>query len=182
MGNLTPRMRRFIDEYLVDLNATQAALRAGYSPKTAKQIATENLSKPIIQQAIQAAQGERSTRTEITQDLVLRELARLAFMDPRKFFHPDGSPIPIQDLDADTAACLAGLEVLEQYDGSGEERRFVGYLKKYRLTDKLGAITQCMKHLGLAVERKELTGKDGGPINLALAAPEAVLEYLRGLA
>ena len=71
---LTPRQRRFVDEYLVDLNGTQAAIRAGYSPKTANKIAYENLTKLDIQQAISAAQVERQKRTELTADEVIRDL------------------------------------------------------------------------------------------------------------
>ena len=71
---LTPRQRRFVDEYLVDLNATQAAIRAGYSPKTARQIGQKLLTKVDIQQAISAAQVERQKRTELTADEVIRDL------------------------------------------------------------------------------------------------------------
>ena len=75
---LTPRQARFIEEYGIDLNATQAAIRAGYSTTTARQMGTENLSKPVIANAIAAAQKARSERTEITQDEVVRGLYREA--------------------------------------------------------------------------------------------------------
>lgn len=71
---LTPRQQRFVDEYLVDLNATQAAIRAGYSAKTAGRIAGQILKKLEIQQAISAAQAERQKRTELTADEVIRDL------------------------------------------------------------------------------------------------------------
>lgn len=71
---MTPKQERFVQEYLIDLNATQAAIRAGYSERTAKVIGCENLSKPDIQAAIIAAKAERSVRTEITQDWVLQKL------------------------------------------------------------------------------------------------------------
>ena len=66
---LTPKQERFVAEYLIDLNATQAAIRAGYSVKTAKQAGSENLSKPDIAKAVQDAQAARAARTEITQDM-----------------------------------------------------------------------------------------------------------------
>ena len=75
---LTAKQSRFVDEYLVDLNATQAALRAGYSQRTAGQIGDENLKKPEIQSAIQQRMQERQARTQITADLVLREVASIA--------------------------------------------------------------------------------------------------------
>ena len=76
---LTAKQDRFVEEYLVDLNATQAALRAGYSEKTARSIGAENLSKPDIEKAIADALEARRLRTEITQDRVLEELAAIAF-------------------------------------------------------------------------------------------------------
>jgi phage terminase small subunit len=74
---LTPKQQRFVDEYLVDLNATQAAIRAGYSEKTARQVATENLSKLAIAEAIQKRQDERAERTELTQDEVINDFREI---------------------------------------------------------------------------------------------------------
>ncbi len=71
---LTPKQERFVQEYLIDLNATQAAIRAGYSVKTARQVGTENLSKPVISDAIERARNARSERTEMTADWVLEQL------------------------------------------------------------------------------------------------------------
>lgn len=79
---MTPKQEAFVREYLIDLNATQAAIRAGYSEKTAHVIGHENLSKPEIAEAIAAAMNSRSDRTEVTADMVLNELAMLAFYDP----------------------------------------------------------------------------------------------------
>ena len=74
---MTPKQERFVEEYLVDLNATQAAIRAGYSETTARQIGAQNLSKLVIQQAIEAARNKRSERVELTQDEVVRDLREL---------------------------------------------------------------------------------------------------------
>ena len=76
---LTAKQQRFVDEYLVDLNATQAALRAGYSPRSARSIGPELLEKPAVAQAVAAAVGERAGRTGITQDRVVEELSNIAF-------------------------------------------------------------------------------------------------------
>ena len=81
---LNNKQRRFVDEYLIDLNATQAAIRAGYSAKTAGQIGDENLKKPEIKQAVSDRMKDREQRTGITQDMVLRELAKIGFADIRK--------------------------------------------------------------------------------------------------
>lgn len=73
-NGLTPKQARFVQEYLVDLNATQAAIRAGYSQKTAHVIGQENLKKPIIAAAVEKAKQKRAQRTEIDQDWVLKNI------------------------------------------------------------------------------------------------------------
>lgn len=78
MANLTPKQQRFVDEYLIDLNATQAAIRAGYSEKTAKEIGSENLTKPNIAKAIQEAQSRLSNKAQVTVDMVVQGLLKEA--------------------------------------------------------------------------------------------------------
>lgn len=158
MAKLTPKQKRFCDEYLIDLNATQAAIRAGYSKKTARFIATENLTKPNIQAYLEKRMRKREERTEITQDRVLKEFAKIAFLDPRNFFNEDGSPKKMNELDNDTAAALAGMDVLEEYEGYGDARIFVGYTKKYKIADKLKALESLGRHLGLFNDKTEITG------------------------
>lgn len=170
---LTARQQRFIDEYLVDLNATQAAIRAGYSAKTARQIGEQNLSKVDIARAITEAKKAREVRIEITQDRVLKEAARLALFDPRKLFNDDGSPKGIHELDDDTAAAVAGIEVLEQFEGSGKERVFVGHLKKYRIADKNSALEKLFKHLGM-FEKDNRQKNDPQALLSALATSELI--------
>lgn len=80
---------------------------------------------------------------------VLQEIARIALFDPRRLFFDDGTPKPITSLDDDTAAALAGLDVTEEFEGSGEDRKFVGYTKKYKIADKNTALEKLAKHLGL---------------------------------
>lgn len=146
---LTPKQERFVQEYLIDLNATQAAIRAGYSAKTAEQQGFQLLQKTLVQKAIAEGRRQREKRTAVSADRVLLEAARLALFDPRKLFNDDGSPKGIHELDDDTAAAVAGVEVLEQFEGSGKERVFVGYLKKYRIADKNSALEKLFKHHGL---------------------------------
>ena len=142
-AKLTPRQSRFVDEYLVDLNATQAAIRAGYSKKTANTQAARLLVNVNIQEAVQEGQRETQIRSKVSLDQVVREAARLALFDPRKMFKADGTPKAIQDLDDDTAACIAGLDVMNI--GSGDE---ISQVLKYKLAPKGQAIDTLMKHLG----------------------------------
>ncbi len=115
---LTAKQKLFVDEYLIDLNASAAARRAKYSPRTAFRIGQENLQKPAIQAAIQLRMADREKRTEITQDRVLQEYARIAFLDPRKLVDENGNPLPLHKLSDDVAAAIAGLDARRM---AGEE-------------------------------------------------------------
>ncbi|MDI9853820.1 terminase small subunit [Comamonas sp. 17RB] len=118
---LTPKQARFVAEYLIDLNATQAAIRAGYSAKTAASQGARLLKQGGVARAVQAAQQARAVRTEITQDRVLQELARIAFFDIRRLYRANGSMKDPCELDADTAAALASIEVKEELERGGGE-------------------------------------------------------------
>ena len=150
---LSPKQACFVEEYLVDLNATQAAIRAGYSPKTAFSIGAENLKKPQIQAALDAAAKARTARTEITQDRVLKELGRLAFLDIRKAFDDDGNLKPIKEVDDETAAAIAGLEVAS----ITSDEVTIGTLKKIKLSDKKGALELIGRHLRMWNDKLDVT-------------------------
>lgn len=153
---ITPKKQRFVDEYLVDLNATQAAIRAGYSAKTAHSQGPRLLDDVGVKELIANAMAKRSESTRITAERVLQELGRVAFFDPRRLLNADGSPRPISELDDDTAAVLAGMDIQEEYEGSGEDRRFIGYTKKFKLADKVGALSLAMRHLGMLTDKLEV--------------------------
>ena len=169
---LTAKQANFADEYLVDFNAVRA-YRAAYpgckSDNTAGVEGHRLLKNPKIADYIQKRMQDRQVRTEITQDRVLREYAKLGFFDPRKLFNADGSPREIADLDDDTAAAIAGLDIAEIYEGTGDSRRFVGYLKKYKVANKIGALDSIAKHLGMFIDRQEITGADGGPLQMQVS-------------
>ena len=174
VDGLLPKQARFVAEYLISGNATQAALAAGYSPKTAYKIGAENLKKPQIasllevkQSEIAARQDERLAAMELTQARVQREIARIAFFDPRKMFHADGRPKDVTELDDDTAACIVGLDVLEEWEGVGEDRVLVGHVKKYKIANKNAALDQASKILGLYEKDND---QKSNPILAMLAA------------
>jgi phage terminase small subunit len=155
---------RFVEEYLLDLNATQAAIRAGYSSATAYSQGQRLLKHVEVKKAIAAAKKARAERMAISQDRVLQELARIAYFDIRKTVDANGAPIPIQYLDADTAAAIAGIDVIEQYEQVGEERVLVGLLKKYKVFDKNTAITNAMRHLGMMKDSLKVDLPPGGSL------------------
>lgn len=169
--SLNEKQRRFAEEYLIDLNAKQAAIRAGYSAKTAESQGSRLLSNAKVSEAIQAAKEARSARTRITQDRVLQELARLAFFDVRRLYREDGSLKEPHELDDDTAAAVAQLESLEEFSGSGEDRELIGHTKKVKTFSKDSALSLAMRHLGMLndkltiqrprVVRRDLTGRKG---------------------
>jgi len=149
---LTQKQRLFVAAYTREANATRAAIAAGYSAKTAQQAGSRLLSDVVVRGAInniQAAVFEKAAaEAGITLDRTLREIARIAYFDPRRMFDRQGNPLDITQLDDETAAVVAGLDVLEQYEGTGAERVFVGNIKKWKLADKKGALDMLMKHLG----------------------------------
>jgi len=146
------KRQRFVAEYLIDLNATQAAIRAGYSKATAYSAGQRLLKNVEVAAAVEAAMAERQVRTEITADMVIRELAKIAFLDPRKFFRPDGSLVPVHELDDDAAAGLAGLAVTVHVGEDGGETRTA----KIKLADKRAALVDLGKHLGLFDPKRSL--------------------------
>lgn len=118
-------------------------------------------------------QEEFKNRNMVTVERVLKEYAKLGFFDPRKLFNADGSPKNIIDLDDETAAAVAGLDVQEAYEGSGEYREFVGYVKKYKLTDKKGALDSMAKYLGMFKDEVKLSGGlDNSVVNITNTDPE----------
>lgn len=156
VNGLLPKQWKFVQKYLLCGNATQAALAAGYSQKTARVIGQENLLKPAIagylaqkQSVIAAKQDECLEKMELTQERIMRETARIAFFDARKMFHEDGKPKSILELDDDTAACIVGLDVLEEYEGSGRDRVLIGHVKKYKIADKNASLERGGKFLNM---------------------------------
>lgn len=143
MAKLTEKQQRFVDEYLIDLNATQAAIRAGYSAKTARDIGCENLTKPNIQQTIAEQMAERSKRTGVNQDRIVLELAKIAFVNASDVINSDDATIKAGATADDTAAIQSvKVKVIPTKEGEGVEREI-------RLNDKLKALELLGKHLGM---------------------------------
>src|SRR5271168_333518 len=143
---MTPKQTRFVAEYLANgLNATQAAISAGYSQKSAASIGEENLRKPEISTAVATRTKEMMDKLDVTADRVIQEIAKIAFFDPRKLFNGDGSLKLISEIDDHSAASLAGLEVCELFEGAGGQKHAYGLLKKVRVADK----SKSLEMLGL---------------------------------
>lgn len=145
---MTKKQKRFIEEYLIDLNATQAAIRAGYSPETAKSIGNENLTKPDLRAHIDKAIAERSKRTGVNADRVLMELAKIAFVNPTDVIDPETATVRAEASENDTAA-IQSVKV-KTFGEDGLEREI-------KMADKLKALELLGKHLGMFKEKVDVS-------------------------
>ncbi|HHW1601987.1 TPA: terminase small subunit [Pseudomonas aeruginosa] len=145
---LTKKQRLFVDEYLIDLNATQAAIRAGYSTRRAAEIGYQLLQRPEVAQAIQAAMAERSKRTEVEADYVIRRLREIDEMDVLDILEDDGSFRSIRDWPRVWRQFLSGIEIAELFEGRGDDRRIAGVLRKVKWPDKLRNLELLSRHVG----------------------------------
>lgn len=172
---MTPKQARFVEEYLIDLNAAAAARRAGYSVKTADAIGRENLGKPTVAAAIAAAQQKRSDRTRIDADWVLRQLAEEKAADLSDLFDDDGNLLPVKQWPAVwRRGPVVGVEAFEEYAGTGKDRIAIGMVRKVKLTDRTRHLELIGKHVDVGAfrERVEHTGRGGGPIQSVSMTPD----------
>ena len=181
---MTPRQRRFVEEYLVDLNATRAAKRAGFADGSAWRL----MRNPEVAAGIEKAQAARAERTRVTADKVVEELAKVAFGDPRRLFSwgPDGVVLRESSELTEAEAAIVS-EISETRTAAGGSRRI-------KLRCKLTALTALGKHLGLfgigrqselarALARNGVTStNDNGEADAADDARERLARRIAGLA
>lgn len=140
---MTDKQKRFCEEYLVDLNATQAAIRAGYKADSAYAIGAENLRKPQIRARIDQGLADQSARTGVTADRVIRELAKVAFVKATDVIDTETGDVR-EDATDDDRACIAAVKV-KQVNGAD----FTSVEHEIRLCDKVKALELLGKHLGI---------------------------------
>ena len=151
MAKLTEKQKRFCDEYLIDLNATQAAIRAGYKKSEYTDTnASKILENTRIKEEIDKRMAERSKRTGINQDRVIQELARIAFVNPRNVINPEDASVKKSAVE-DDLACIQSVKVkvVEGEKGTSTER-------EVKLNDKMKALELLGKHLGMFTDKVEL--------------------------
>lgn len=163
--DLTPKQRRFVDEYMIDLNATQAAIRAGYSKNTAEWIGPQLLGKTHVAQEISNLKAQRSERTKIDADWVLRRLAAQADADMADLYTDAGTLKPVNEWpEVWRKGLVAGVEVIEEY-GPAEEggRELIGHTKKVKLFDRIKNLELIGKHVNVGAfsEKVALSNPDG---------------------
>lgn len=178
--SLTNNQRIFCQEYSVDRNGTRAYLAAYSSVKkeqTAAAASTRLLRNVNIAEYIQQLLDEAAKRTTITVDRVLIEYGKLAFADRRKLFNENGTLKPLSEIDDDVAACIEGVKIKTLHDKDGDE---TGQLIELKLADRKGSLDSIGRHLGMFVDRKEITGANGGPIETKQEIIESLLAEVDG--
>jgi len=153
---LTGKRGQFPPEYLKDLNATKAAIRSGFSKKTAYSAGHRLLKDVEIADEIQRLMDLRAENTKITQEMVVNELAKIGFSDVRKLVGKDGEMIPVDKWDDETAGAVSSLEVKSAGDNHS--------VHKLKLWDKQSALVNIGKHLGMFSDKVEIGGPDGEPL------------------
>lgn len=150
-GKLNTRQKLFIDEYLVDLNATNAYIRAGYSPNGASVSASHLLANPKIRANVDKAMAERSKRTGITQERVVLELARVALASPPDFINMDTATLK-PDASRDDCATIQSVRVKTTVTPAGE-----GVEREIKVADKIKALELLGKHLGMFTDKLSIS-------------------------
>lgn len=146
-GELNAKQQRFAQEYLVDLNGTQAAIRAGYAANGADVTAVRLLGDPRVAEFVANGKHRQAERLEVRADVVLRELLRIATTDLSLAFGPDGELLKLADMPEDVRRAVATVKVRRDDDGS--------LVQEVKLWDKPKALELLGKHLRLFVDRVE---------------------------
>lgn len=174
MADLAPRQERFVEEYLIDLNATQAAIRAGYSPRSADVEGSRLLSNAKVAEAVARAKAARSARIGLTQDRVLEELAAIAFARMPEFAEWGGGDQMVlkssTDLTEHQAAAIVQVVESEKFVKSMDRGESLWSRERsIKLHDKVSTLKLVGQHLGMFADKMEHTGKNGAPLTFTIA-------------
>lgn len=164
MSGLTDKQELFCQEYLIDLNATQAAIRAGYSTKTAQQTGSENLSKPVIQERISELKSDRCERIAVDAAYVLQRHIDIDQMDMADILTDDGYMKPIREWPKIWRQYLSGMDISELWEGRGDEKEQIGVLKKIKWPDKVKNLELLGKHVDVQAYREKTDVNHSGTI------------------
>lgn len=158
---MTKKQKRFCEEYLIDLNATQAAIRAGYSPESARQSGADNMKNPYIRARIEKAMAERSRRTGVNAERVVLELAKVAFVNVGNVIDATDATLK-EDAAPEDLAAIQSIKVKDMGD--------MGIEREIRMADKLKALELLGRHLGMFNDKMRLDAKlDTGKLDSILA-------------
>jgi len=153
-----PKQEEFCHQYLVDLNGTQAAIRAKYSPNAANVKAAQLLAKVNVQERISELRKQLSQDLRITPERVLKELATIGFLDIRRAFGEDGKLLPIKNMPEDVARAIGGIDV-STLIGKDKDAPTIENIHKIKVIDKKGALELLGKNLALFTENVKVSGE-----------------------
>nr|WP_279077328.1 terminase small subunit [Hafnia alvei] len=175
MAKLTDKQELFAREFIKDLNATQAAIRAGYSEKTARTIGSQNLTKLDIADRIAELKADRNEEVRVDAAYVLKRLVEIDQMDVLDIMTDDMSIKPVSEWPLSWRRYLSGFDLADMFEGRGEDREMVGILKKIKWPDKVKNLELLGKHITVQAfkdnVKNELVGKDGKPIEVMTYTP-----------
>ena len=155
----TDKEKLFAHEYLVDQNMTAAAIRAGYSEKSARDQGHKLYHKPHINQWITERLEQKCEKLEITSDRILQEVALIGFQNIAGAFKADNTLKSIADMPESLQRVIAGVDIDELFEGRGEDREHVGFTKKLRTWDKLKALELLGKNMKLWTDKVEINDR-----------------------
>ncbi|KWC78892.1 terminase small subunit [Burkholderia cepacia] len=168
MSKLNAKQRVFVNEYIVDLNATAAARRAGYSERTARQQGNRLLTNADVQAAIASAMKARGERTKVTSDRVLQRMVEIDEMDVLDIMNDDMSLKPVSVWPKVWRQYLSGFDLAELFEGNGDAREMVGILKKIKWPDKLKNLEMLGRHFGMFNDKVRLQGDKNAPLTVVI--------------
>lgn len=171
---MNEKHKRFSQEYIVDLNGKQAAIRTGYTESRAEVTASELLARKDVQDYILELKKERSERTEITADMVIKELAKLGFSDIKEYYESENKTIDVTKLENRLSAAISSIKVTETEGDWGSKT-----VKEFKLHDKLSALDKIGKHLGIFEKDNKQKVVDTGGLHLIIN--KTVTKDVKGL-
>lgn len=156
---LNPRQKRFVEAYLVDPNAKQAAIAAGYSAKTAETAGPRLYRNVQVRAEIDKRNEKRADKAGIKAETVIAELVRFALLDIGKAFRPDGTLLPLHEMPEDVRRAISGFETEELYEGADGEKFSLGKVRKVKFWDKTKGLELLGRHLKMWTDKVEHSGK-----------------------
>jgi phage terminase small subunit len=159
---LDVREKRFVEEFLISASAVEAAINAGYSPGNVH-AGVLALKKPHVARAIAEGLERQRQKARVTQEMIVEEYKKIAFLDPTRFFDKSGNLVPIYEMQKECAAALSGFDINRDDDGKVQ-------LTKIRFSDKKAALDSLARHLGMFIDKREISGPDGKPILIAVGS------------
>jgi Phage terminase, small subunit len=171
LKQLTPKQELFCREYLKDLNATQAAIRAGYSEDSAASQGCENLIKPNIAKRIAELKAERNEEVRVDAAYVLRRLVEIDQMDVLDIMTDDMSIRPVSEWPASWRRYLSGFDLADMFEGRGEDREMVGILKKIKWPDKVKNLELLGKHVDVQAFKESIKTEQSGTLEVVNYSP-----------